>query len=108
MHFYYLDESGDTGANLNDADQPVMVLGGVSVRDEGWNLTQQQMAGIIDTYFGGAAPDDFELHAIELLSPAGNGPFAGRPMADRCGMCKRITTRKETSLCAVSCQQSSH
>lgn len=90
MHFYYLDESGDTGANLNDADQPVMVLGGVSVRDEGWNSTQQQMAGIIDTYFGGAVPDDFELHAIELLSPAGNGPFAGHPMADRCGLCLQI------------------
>lgn len=35
MHFYYLDESGDTGSNLNDPDQPVMVLGGISVRDEG-------------------------------------------------------------------------
>jgi len=45
VHFYYLDESGDTGPNLNDPDQPVMVLGGVSVRDEGWNQTQIALDG---------------------------------------------------------------
>ncbi|WP_143814354.1 DUF3800 domain-containing protein [Lysobacter spongiicola] len=35
MHFFYLDESGDTGANLADPNQPIFVIGGVSVRDEG-------------------------------------------------------------------------
>jgi hypothetical protein len=90
MHFYYLDESGDTGANLNDPDQPVMVLGGVSVRDEGWNITQEQMARIIDNYFGGAVPPDFELHAKELLSPNGDGPFTGHPMARRCALCIEV------------------
>jgi hypothetical protein len=40
MHFFYIDESGDTGANLLDPHQPIMVVGGISVRDKAWNTTQ--------------------------------------------------------------------
>lgn len=83
MHFYYLDESGDTGGNLQDPDQPIMVLGGVSVRDEGWNRTQGLIAAKVDTYFNGSVPENFELHAKEMLSPQGDGHFEGHPFADR-------------------------
>lgn len=84
MHFFYLDETGDTGANLEDPHQPIFVLGGISVRDEGWNTTQEHMAGIISNYFGGNTPEGFELHSKELLSPAGDGPFAGHDLQQRC------------------------
>lgn len=77
MHFYYLDEAGCTGADLNNAEQPIFVLGGVSVRDEGWNASQQAVADVISEYFRGNVPGGFELHAEELLSPNGDGPFAG-------------------------------
>ncbi len=90
MHFYYLDESGDTGANLNDPDQPVMVLGGISVRDEGWNQTQIAFDGKISAFFNQTIPEDFELHATDLLSPRGDGAFSGYPMADRCDLCQSI------------------
>jgi hypothetical protein len=50
MHFFYVDESGDTGAN-------------------------------------NALPPDFELHAKDLLSPDGDGIFAGLPREDRCALC---------------------
>jgi uncharacterized protein DUF3800 len=86
MHFYYLDESGCTGQNLNDPEQPIFVLGGVSVRDEGWNLTQQALTGLLDNYFGGHTPHGFELHAEDLLSPNGNGAFAGHPREARNGL----------------------
>ncbi|MEI6639470.1 MAG: DUF3800 domain-containing protein [Chlorobium sp.] len=35
MHFYYLDEVGCTGEDLNNPEQPIFVLGGLSIRDEG-------------------------------------------------------------------------
>ena len=68
MHFFYFDESGDTGGDLNTPDQPVMVLGGVNLRDEGWNKTHEEFNRIIRRYFGSRLPDDFELHAGDLLS----------------------------------------
>ena len=75
MHFYYLDEAGCTGADLDNRQQPIFILGGVSVRDEGWNITQKEFAKILSDYFGNNIPEGFELHAEELLSPDGNGPF---------------------------------
>jgi len=77
MHFYYLDEAGCTGSDLTNQEQPIFVLGGISVRDEGWYETQKPMAAIIEDYFGNDIPQNFELHADQLLSPSGDGPFSG-------------------------------
>lgn len=90
MHFFYLDESGDTGANLADPNQPIFVIGGISVRDEGWNTTQEHLAQIVSDYFGGNIPDGFELHSKQLLSPNGDGPFAGHEMQPRCELALRL------------------
>lgn len=90
MHFFYLDESGDTGLNLNDAAQPVFVLGGISLRDEGWNATHQAMLELLKQYFGGALPPQFELHAKELLAPQGEGPFGGHPIQQRSDLARAL------------------
>lgn len=90
MHFFYLDESGDTGNNLTDVHQPVMVIGGISVRDEGWNATQQALNQKLVAFFGGALPAGFELHAKDMLSPAGEGFFAGLPIEQRCALCLEL------------------
>jgi hypothetical protein len=83
MHFYYIDETGDTGNDLLNAQQPIFVMGGLCISDEKWNPTQQKFASIIDNYFGGAVPTNFELHSHELLSPNGDGPFTGHNRARR-------------------------
>lgn len=90
MHFFYMDESGDTGTNLADKDQPIFVLAGLSVADKKWNNTKESLDAIISGYFGGAVPAYFELHATELLSPKGEGPFAGHPIADRLGLVRSL------------------
>ena len=90
MHFFYLDESGDTGTNLGDPNQPIMVLGGISLRDEGWNKTYTAYMGIVDSFFSGSIPVGFELHANELLSPNGDGAFAGHPMQTRSQLAKDV------------------
>jgi len=84
MHFFYLDESGDTGRNLNDPHQPVFVLGGVSIRDKGWNESQKLFTSTIEQFLDTELPDNFELHADDLLSPEGDGFFAGIEMERRC------------------------
>lgn len=83
MHFFYLDESGDTGANLQDDHQPIFVLAGLSVADKKWNKTKEKLDQIISTYFDGITPEDFEVHSVELLSRDGAGPFAGHDIAGR-------------------------
>ena len=83
MHFFYLDESGCTGADLECEEQPIFVLGGLSIRDEGWNKTQEDFASLIDGYFQGNLPANFELHSSELLSPNGEGPFEGHSLDRR-------------------------
>lgn len=90
MHFYYIDESGDTGSNLDDPDQPIMVIGGISVRDEGWNATQDALKKRLENFFGGVLPTDFELHADDLLSPSGDGVFCGRDRKDRNQLCMDV------------------
>ena len=83
MHFFYLDESGDTGPDLQNPEQPIMVLGGVNLRDEGWNRTRQQFAALISDFFGGTIPNGFELHSYDLLGPNGGEWFAPYSLEDR-------------------------
>lgn len=77
MHFCYVDEAGCTGLDLANDEQPIFVCGGIIVRDEGWNLTQERFVALISEYFGGTTPANFELHSCELLSPNGEGFFTG-------------------------------
>ena len=90
MHFFYTDESGDTGKNLDDPEQPIFVMGGISVRDQGWNETREKLQTVLEGFFGGKVPADFELHSHELLSPNGNGPFAGYSMDDRTALAREL------------------
>lgn len=84
MHFFYLDETGCNGADLNPDQEPIFVLGGIAVKDQGWVTTTEAMQEIIVAYFGpDPVPDGFELHAHELLSPNGAGIFAEHDRARR-------------------------
>lgn len=82
MHFFYMDETGCTGADLNNAQQPIFVLGGISVKAQGWRETTDQFRRAIDDFFGGQVPAGFELHATDLLNC--QGVFAGRSR-EECG-----------------------
>lgn len=90
MHFFYIDESGDTGANLADKDQPIFVLAGLSVADKKWNNTKGSLDAVIKKYFDGAIPERFELHATELLSPKGEGPFQGHAIERRLNLVREL------------------
>ena len=85
-----MDESGCTGKKMDDNDQPIFVLAGISVADQKWNNTQTAFSKIINSYFDKKVPKGFELHSFELLSPKGEGPFAGHKIEKRLQLVRDI------------------
>jgi len=67
----YLDESGNTGVDLANVHQPVFVLGALCVPEERWLRLETDLTSLGDRFFPAARPDDFELHATELINPRG-------------------------------------
>src|SRR4051794_37650329 len=102
MHLLYVDESGSTGERLDDRDQPVFTMGGLIVRDEGWRKTSAAVVDLIEGALGGDVQPGFELHAHELLSPNGAGPFSDWTFDRRSqlalGLLDLLTTRKHQVL----------
>ena len=91
MHFFYLDESGCGGAELEDPQEPIFVLGGIGVKDQGWVKTTASFLKILAEYFDvERLPDTFELHAHELLSPEGEGHFLGHDRDKRNALAQRL------------------
>ena len=83
MHFYYIDETGCNGRDLTQEQQPIFVLGGLILRDEGWNKTHIEFQKIISAYFENAVPEHFEFHTQDLFSNNGTGHFQGHSRARR-------------------------
>jgi hypothetical protein len=81
MHFFYIDETGCTGADLDSVDQPIFVIGGIDVTDEKWRETHGIIREKLRNFFGGTLPQNFELHAHELMNA--EGFFADKEREDR-------------------------
>ena len=77
MHLCYVDESGSTGRDLGNGEQPVFTMAGVLVSDEKWRKSDRAVVELLGKAIGGPVPEGFELHACDLLSPDGQGPFEG-------------------------------
>lgn len=80
MHLIYLDESGNSGKNLADVQQPVFVLGALVVPESCWLELEKDLEQIL-TPFRKTHGDRFEIHAHELAR--GEGCFKGVSLVDR-------------------------
>lgn len=69
MHLIYLDESGQTGANLRDPVQPIFALGALVVPEACWLGLEKDLQAAIEAAFPQPRPDDFEIHATEISNP---------------------------------------
>ncbi len=69
MYLIYLDESGNSGGNLTDPNQPVFVLCALIVSEQKWQAVERALAVAVDTSWPHPRPDDFEIHASELINP---------------------------------------
>jgi hypothetical protein len=70
MHLIYLDESGNTGNNLTDQNQPVFVLCALLVPESKWLEVEASLSATLNRFFPDR-PDTFEVHANEILNPRG-------------------------------------
>lgn len=75
MILVYVDESGDTGLNLKDAQQPIFLLSALLVPDDLWHRLESDFMEVVADFFEGRIPSDFELHTTDLKSR--RGFFAG-------------------------------
>jgi hypothetical protein len=86
MYLVYVDESGNTGGNLLDPQQPVHFLAAVFVPEEVWQTGYRHWRAVVRPVAerscdaaGLALPG--ELHAVELYH--GSGAFRGVPREER-------------------------
>jgi hypothetical protein len=80
LHLVYLDESGNTGRNLNDAEQSVFLLAALIVPEAVWQALERDLEEAIIRHMPTMA-DGHEVHATDLRS--GRGPFTGVPVPTR-------------------------
>ncbi|MHC4636916.1 MAG: DUF3800 domain-containing protein [Planctomycetota bacterium] len=66
MYLVYIDESGNTGLNLKDSQQPVFILAAMILYESKWFSLEKQFLEISKKYFGATLPSPYELHAMNL------------------------------------------
>jgi hypothetical protein len=81
MHLIYFDETGNTGNDLDQPDQPIFVLGALVVAEDAWTPLEAELLEAIETHFPGPRPADFEVKGSELHNP--RGFFRQFPIAQR-------------------------
>lgn len=70
MHLIYIDESGNTGKNLSDVNQPIFVLCALVIPESQWLEVEETLLAAIEQHFP-ERPEQFEVHANEIINPRG-------------------------------------
>lgn len=71
MILIYIDETGDTGNNLKDPQQPIFVLGAMLVNEKIWQSLEKRFEAIVKDNFSDHVPENFELHTMDLIGKKG-------------------------------------
>lgn len=88
MNLVYIDDTGNTGLNLKDSQQPIFVLAAIVVHSSKWFAMEKEFYDILKGYFGKELPEDFELKAVNLRS--GANYFKGLSMENRLAIRDRM------------------
>jgi hypothetical protein len=73
MNFVYIDESGNTGLNLGDPQQPIFILAALIIPESKWFSLENSFFNTAGKYFGEPLPSLFEVQVKDLKS--GRGVF---------------------------------
>jgi hypothetical protein len=85
MYLFYIDESGNTGADLSSTTEPIHWLFALGTTEQGVQRIESDMLAIATKYFRGRARDrDFELHGAEIFG--GRGDARALTVAQRIGV----------------------
>lgn len=76
----YIDDSGNTGARLNDPEQPFHYVGAIIVPEIAWMGLKTSLTRVAKDALG-TVPDSFEFHGSELYR--GKGVWKHTSLADR-------------------------
>ena len=71
MNLVYIDESGNTGLNLKDSQQPVFLLAAMILPESKWFSLEGYFLDIVKEYFGYPLPSPFEIQAKDLKNRRG-------------------------------------
>jgi hypothetical protein len=71
MNLVYIDESGNTGLNLKDPQQPVFLLAAMILPESKWFSLEKLFLDIARRYFGDPLPVPFEIQAKDLKNRRG-------------------------------------
>lgn len=66
MNLIYIDESGNTGLNLKDTQQPIFLLAALVLHSEKWFALEKAFYSILEDFLGKDLANKTELHAIDL------------------------------------------
>lgn len=88
MYLMYADESGNTGTDYDDRNQPVFVLAGISVKDSNWH----QINDIFEEEKIKVYPEfkEHEIHASELFNSPKSSIFNKYPWQERLKALEKI------------------
>jgi hypothetical protein len=81
MNLVYVDESGNTGLNLKDPQQPVFILAAMIIPEHAWFTLEKEFFRISRGFFENELSYPFEIHAADLK--CGRGLFKGLPIERR-------------------------
>jgi len=84
MHLIYLDESGNTGTDLKDTQQPVFVLAALIVPEQCWQQLKSDLETSLANFFPKVPLDDLEVHGGDLRT--GRGRFKSLDLKIRIGL----------------------
>ena len=97
MYLIYFDETGNTGNNLADQQQPVFLLCGLLVHENQWQKLETALERVCAEHLGEIARENsFEIHAGDIRN--GCGPF--RKMS----VPSRIQFRDAALQCAIEAE----
>jgi len=71
MNLVYIDESGNTGLNLKDPQQPVFLLAAMVLPESKWFSLEKLFLSIAKQFFGDPLPSPFEVQAKDLKNRRG-------------------------------------
>lgn len=75
MNLIYIDESGNSGKNLADPQQPIFVLAALVVSEEKWIEIEIDLESSIPNCLGSDFPTHEEIHTTDIRN--GSGVFRG-------------------------------
>lgn len=85
MYLVYFDESGNSGTNYSDAQQPIFVLSALLVPHQAWPQLERDLSSAIDAFFPSPRWPGFEVHAGNIYS--GRGEFRNTTVDHRLAFC---------------------